>query len=125
MSKGEDKAKDTQVKKRVLKGNKEPLLKMWQVKNRPQPKDWNKGLISKLPKEDDLSNCDNWQEINLLSKPSKFFFRISLKRINTAVDMKLEQEQGLFQSGVASTKYSLYKTSLYSAWFGMYLCIST
>ena len=35
------------------------------------PRDWNKGLIVKIPKKGDLQNCDNWRGITLLSMPSK------------------------------------------------------
>ena len=34
------------------------------------PRDWNKGLIIKIPKKGDLQNCDNWRGITLLSIPS-------------------------------------------------------
>lgn len=52
------------------------------------PKDWSKGLIFKVPKKGDLSNCDNWRGITLLSIPSKVFCRILLKRIDRAIDVK-------------------------------------
>ena len=53
------------------------------------PKDWSKGLISKIPKKGDLSNCDNWRGITLLSIPSKVVCRVLLKRIDCASDAKL------------------------------------
>ena len=46
------------------------------------PKDLSKGLISKIPRKGDLSNCDNWRGITLLSIPSKVFCRVLLKRID-------------------------------------------
>ena len=63
------------------------------------PKDWSKGLISKIPKKGDLSNCDNWRGITLLSIPSKVFYRVFLKRIDCALDVKLRQEQAGFRKG--------------------------
>lgn len=36
------------------------------------PFDLSKGLI-KLPKKDDLENCDNWRFITLLPIPSKYY----------------------------------------------------
>ena len=35
------------------------------------PNDWKKGLLVKLPKSGDLSKCDKWRGITLLSIPSK------------------------------------------------------
>ena len=63
------------------------------------PADWCKGLIIKLPKKGDLSNCDNWRGITLLSLPSKIFCRILLDRINSALDTKLRPEQAGFRKG--------------------------
>ena len=47
----------------------------------------------------DLSNCDNWRGITLLSIPSKVFCRVLLKRIDCALDVKLRQEQAGFRKG--------------------------
>ena len=41
-------------------------------------KDWSKGLISRILMKGDLSNCDNWRGITLLSIPSKIFCRVLL-----------------------------------------------
>ena len=47
-----------------------PLLeKIW--KEEKIPEDWEAGLIIKIPKKGDLSNCNNWRGITLLSIPSK------------------------------------------------------
>ena len=46
------------------------------------PRDWDKGLIIKIPKKGDLQNCDNWRGITLLSMPSKIFCRVLLNRIS-------------------------------------------
>ncbi|VDO62562.1 unnamed protein product [Schistosoma margrebowiei] len=35
------------------------------------PKDWKEGLLIKIPKKGDLSNCDNYRGITLLSIPGK------------------------------------------------------
>ena len=47
----------------------------------------------------DLNNCDNWRDITLLSIPRKVFYRLFLKRIDGAIDLKLRQEQAGFQKG--------------------------
>ena len=47
-----------------------PLLeKIWTEEMIPE--DWEAGLITKIPKKGDLSNCNNWSGITLLSIPSK------------------------------------------------------
>ena len=63
------------------------------------PRDWNKGLIVKIPKKGDLQNCDNWRGITLLSMPSKIFCRVLLNRIEGAIDVNLRQEQAGFRRG--------------------------
>ena len=61
------------------------------------PRDWQQGLIVKLPKKGDLSNCDNWRGITLLSVPSKVFCKILLQRIEGEIDKKLREEQAGFR----------------------------
>ena len=65
--------------------------------------DWSIGYIIKLPKKGDLSNCQNWRGIQLLSLPSKVLARISLERIKTAVDANLRDEQAGFRCGRSCT----------------------
>jgi hypothetical protein len=36
-----------------------------------------------MPKKGDLSNCNNWREITLLSIPSKILTRVILNRIQS------------------------------------------
>jgi len=49
------------------------------------PDDWRKGLLVKLPKKKkgDLSLCNNWRGITLLSIPSKILCSVILQRIKT------------------------------------------
>jgi len=42
------------------------------------PDDWRKGLLVKLPKKGDLSLCNNWRDITLLSIPSKILCSVIL-----------------------------------------------
>ena len=63
------------------------------------PNDWFKGLIFTLPKKGDLGNCDNWRGITLLFVSSKIFCRVLLKRIETAIDSTLSEEQTGFRRG--------------------------
>ena len=61
------------------------------------PTDWTKGLLVKLPKSGDLSQCDKWRGITLLSIPSKVLTRIILDRMKDAVDKELRDEQAGFR----------------------------
>ena len=61
------------------------------------PDDWRKGLLVKLPKKGDLSLCNNWRGITLLSIPSKFLYSVILQRIKTEVDKTLRDEQAGFK----------------------------
>ena len=67
------------------------------------PEDWSLGYIIKLPKKGDLSNCQNWRRIQLLSLPSKVLARIILERIKTAIDANLCDEQAGFRFGRSYT----------------------
>ncbi|XP_063430487.1 uncharacterized protein LOC134712639 [Mytilus trossulus] len=63
------------------------------------PNDWAKGLIIKLLKKGDQSDCNNWRGITLLSVPSKILLRVLLNRIDDAIDEILRKEQAWFRSG--------------------------
>ena len=63
------------------------------------PTEWSVGLIVKLPKKGDLSQCGNWRGIMLLSITSKIFSRIILDRMNPIVEPKLRKQQAGFRSG--------------------------
>jgi hypothetical protein len=67
-----------------------PLLeKIW--KKEKIPEDWEGGLIIKIPKKGDLSNCYNWRSVTLLSIPSKILTRIILNRIQNTVEQHLRK----------------------------------
>ena len=69
-----------------------PLLnKVWEQEQVPE--DWKKGHMVKLPKKGDMSSCNNWRGIMLLSIPGKVLTRIILKQLKTALDKKLRDEQ--------------------------------
>ena len=53
------------------------------------PEEWKKGYLVKLPKKGDLSSCNNWRGIMLLSIPSKILTRIILERLKKALDVTL------------------------------------
>jgi hypothetical protein len=73
-----------------------PLLeKIWKEKKIPE--DWEEGLIIKIPKKEDLSNCNKWTAVTLLSIPSKILTRIVLNRIQNTVEQHLRKEQAEFR----------------------------
>ena len=50
-----------------------PIFKMvWEQEKLPD--DWLQGVLVKIPKKGDLSNCNNYRGISLLSLPSKVLF---------------------------------------------------
>jgi hypothetical protein len=49
------------------------------------PAEWKEGLIIKILKKGDITNCNNWRGTTLLSVPSKVISRIILKRIKNVV----------------------------------------
>ena len=70
---------------------------IWRCKK--VPTDWKKGIIVKIPKKCTRTDCSNWRDITLLSVPGKILGKIIYKRICTAVDDHLRQEQAGFRKG--------------------------
>ena len=67
------------------------------------PAEWREGLLVKLPKKGDLSNCNNYRGIMLLSTAGKVFNRIVLERMRDVVDAKLREEQAGFRKNRSCT----------------------
>ena len=63
------------------------------------PEDWKKSLIVKVPKKEDLTECDNYRGISLLSVSSKILCRVLIDRVKSGVDEMIRQEQAGFRSG--------------------------
>ncbi|VDP62403.1 unnamed protein product [Schistosoma mattheei] len=61
------------------------------------PTDWKEGLLIKIPKKGDLSKCDNYSGITLLSIPGKVFNRVLLNRMKGSVDAQLRDQQAGFR----------------------------
>ncbi len=61
------------------------------------PGDWRRGATVKLPKEGNLSDCNNWRGITLLSIPGKVFCSVLLNRLREHVDSRLREEQAGFR----------------------------
>ncbi|CAH2275492.1 Hypothetical predicted protein [Pelobates cultripes] len=61
------------------------------------PIEWKEGYLMKLPKKGDLSNCNNYSAITLLSVPCKVFNRILLEQMKDIVNPQLRDEQAGFR----------------------------
>ena len=53
--------------------------KIWEEESVPE--DWFRGLIIKLPKQGDLTSCENWRGITFMSIVAKVLRRVLIKRI--------------------------------------------
>jgi Reverse transcriptase (RNA-dependent DNA polymerase)/Domain of unknown function (DUF6451) len=65
--------------------------------NESLPEDWLQGIIIKIPKKGDLSECKNWRGINLLSIVSKVFTKIILNRLLKVVEPLIRKQQSGFR----------------------------
>jgi hypothetical protein len=63
------------------------------------PSDWMQGLIVKIPKKGDLTDCSNWRGITILCVCLKVVMRIILQRMVKHIDPKLRPEQAGFREG--------------------------
>ena len=61
------------------------------------PAEWKEGYLIKIPKKCDLSRCENFRGITLMSVPGKVFNRIILERMKGEVDNTLREEQAGFR----------------------------
>ncbi|CAG5131204.1 unnamed protein product, partial [Candidula unifasciata] len=61
------------------------------------PDDWTEGTIVKIPQKRDLTDCNNWRGITLLSVPSKMFSKIIIMRLEKGVYTCLRVEQAEFR----------------------------
>ena len=79
------------------------LEKIWISEETPTS--WTTGLIVKLPKKGNLTDCNNWRGITLLSVTSKILSRIIHKRLSDALDKVLRQEQAGFRPGRSCSEH--------------------
>ena len=63
------------------------------------PDDWCKGLIVKLPKKGDFTNCGNWRGITLMPTAAKVMGKVIINGISRGVNKTLRKEQAGFRSG--------------------------
>ena len=77
------------------------FVKIWEQEETPT--DWKDGHIIKLPKKGDLSSCENYRGITLMSVPGKVFNWILLERMRDAVDVRLRDHQAGFRQDRSCT----------------------
>ncbi|VDP72059.1 unnamed protein product [Schistosoma mattheei] len=65
--------------------------------------DWKEGHLVKITKKGDLSNCDNYRGITLLSMPGKAFNGVVLNRMKNCVDAQLRDQQAGFRKNRSCT----------------------
>ena len=61
------------------------------------PKEWKEGIIIKVAKKGDLSQCRNWRAVTLLVVISKIFSKVILERIKDVLGRGLRKEQAGFR----------------------------
>ncbi|KAH9581746.1 hypothetical protein MS3_00000630 [Schistosoma haematobium] len=61
------------------------------------PTDWKEELLVKIRKKGDLSKCENYKAITLLSIQGKVFNRVFLSRMKDSVDAQLRDQQAKFR----------------------------
>ena len=71
------------------------LNNVWQ--NEMIPNDWRRGIIVRIPKKGNLSDCSNWRGITLLSVPSKILSNIIYDRIKKEAQSVMREEQAGFR----------------------------
>ncbi|XP_047984805.1 uncharacterized protein LOC125225240 [Leguminivora glycinivorella] len=82
-----------------------PLLtRIWEAGRVPD--EWKQGLLVKVPKKGDLSQCDNWRGIMLLPTAAKVLAKILLNRIAPRVAETLRDEQAGFRPGRSCTDHT-------------------
>ncbi|CAH8620146.1 unnamed protein product [Schistosoma rodhaini] len=77
------------------------IKKIWEEEQRPT--NWKEGYLIKIPKKGDLSKCENYRGISLLSVPGRVFNRVLLNRMKDAVDAQLRDQQAGFRKDRSCT----------------------
>jgi len=93
-------------------------------KKKDVPLEWTHGIIVTLPKEGDLSDCNNWRSITILSIPGKVVCSVLLHRLKQQIDCFWENRQASTATGYATNRSSHYAISLNSVEFQMPLIVN-
>ena len=75
--------------------------RMWHEEVKPD--DWELGLLVKIPKKGDLTECNNYRGITLTSVVMKIFSMLILNRLERKIYEKLRDEQAGFRKGRSCT----------------------
>lgn len=65
------------------------------------PPEWKQGLLIKLPKKGNRTDCNNWRGITLLCTVSKILSKVILYRIQDAIEATIRTEQAGFRKGTS------------------------
>jgi len=63
--------------------------------------DWKTGLIRRLAKEENLSDCNNWWGISLFSRTNKVLNKFILKLFTTNLENDIRKEKAGFRKGIS------------------------
>lgn len=63
------------------------------------PEDWVSSVFVTIHKKGDLTNCDNYRTIALISHASKILLNIILNRLQNILDQEIAEEQAGFRKG--------------------------
>ena len=79
-------------------------IRLW--KQEQIPEDWHRGLIVKMPKKGDLTQCNNPRGayLTLMVLAAKVLGRIIITRIQDGIGNKQRQEQASFRKGRGTTE---------------------
>ena len=69
------------------------------------PEKWKRGTIIELPKVGNLTDCNTWKGITLLSVPGKVMVMNILERICETLDRKLREGQTGFRAGTVCSDH--------------------
>ena len=78
------------------------LNNIWNNENIPVH--WTKVIIVKVPKKGNLSGCNKWWGITLLSVMGKVFSWVLLRQLQGQIDLIHKEEQAGFRNGPSCTK---------------------
>lgn len=73
------------------------LMQIWATGVVPDA--WKEGIIIKLPKKGDLSQCENWRGITILNTRMKVLAIILHDRVFSKIDGQMREEQAGFRGG--------------------------
>lgn len=81
-----------------------PLItSIWE--NETFPSEWKNGIIVKIPKKGNLTECNNWRGICVLPTVTKIITKIILNRLKEHLEISINEEQAGFRAGSSCTDH--------------------